>query len=59
MTQDANISVKDKHICKWAKKWPDKVVKWPFISCYFLRVSRARARPQATSDAITFDSIEI
>ena len=42
-----------------AKKWPDKVVKWQFISCYFLRVSQAGARPPSTSEAITFEPIEI
>ena len=40
--------VKDKHIV--GKKWPDIVVKWPFISCYFSKVSQTCLRPQATSE---------
>ena len=35
------------------------VVEWPFISCYFFQVSRARKRPQTTSEAITFEPIKI
>ena len=30
------------------------VVKWPFISCYFLRVSQACTKPPFTSEAIKF-----
>ena len=36
------------------KKWPDMAVKWPFISCYFLRVNQAGVMPPSTSEAITF-----
>ena len=42
-----------------AKKWPDMVVKWPFINCYFLRVGQASARPPSTSEAITLEPIKI
>ena len=35
------------------------VVTWPFISCYFLGVCRTCMRPQATSEAITFEPIKI
>ena len=41
------------------KKWSDIVVEWPFISCYFLKVSRAPARPPFTSEAIKFEPIKI
>ena len=44
---------------KLVKKWSDIVVEWPFISCYFLKVSRACARPPSTSEAITFEPINI
>ena len=42
-----------------AKKWPDLVVKWPFISCYFLGVHRTCSRPHVASEAITFEPIKI
>ena len=41
------------------KKWPDLVVKWPFISCYFLGVCQTHTPPQATSEAIIFEPIMI
>ena len=41
------------------KKWSDIVVEWPFISCFFLKVSRAPARPPFTSEAIKFEPIKI
>ena len=34
-----------------AKKWPDIVIKWSFISYHFLRVSQACARLPSTSEA--------
>ena len=49
--------VKDKYIV--GKKWPDMVVKRPFISCYFLRVSQACARPPFTSEAIMYEPIKM
>jgi len=49
--------VKDKHIID--KKWPDMAAKWPFISCYVLRVSQAGAMPPSTSEGITFEPIKI
>ena len=52
-------SVLWKTIIQLAKKWPEKVVKWPFISCYFFRVSQVGARPLSTSGAITFEPIKI
>jgi hypothetical protein len=35
------------------------VSKWPFISCYFLRVSQACARPPFTSEAIMSEPIKM
>ena len=46
-------------VIQLAKKWPDMVVKWPFISCYFLRVSQACARPPSTSEAIMSEPIKM
>ena len=54
----SNLSfVKDKYIV--GKKWPDMVVKRPFISFYFLRVSQACARPLFTSEAIISEPIKM
>ena len=53
-----NLSfVKDNHI--FGEKWPDMVVKWPYISCHIFWVHRTLARPLATSEAITFEPIKI
>ena len=41
-----------------AKKWPDMVVKWSFISCYFLGARRTCFWPQVTSEAINFEPIK-
>ena len=58
ISQNDLSSVKDTHIVG-KKNWPDMVVKRPFISCYFLRVSQAYARPPSTSEAITFEPIKM
>ena len=53
-----NLSfVKDTNVA--GKKRPDMVLKWSFISYYFLRVHRTRTQPQGTSEAITFEPIKI
>ena len=46
--------MKDKHTV--GKKWPDMVLKWPFISFYFKRVSQAHA---FTSEAIMSEPIKM
>ena len=49
--------VKDQHTA--GKKWPDMVVKWPFVNYYLLKVSQACARPPFISEAIHFKPIKI
>ena len=41
------------------QKMAKMVIKWAFVSCYILRVSQAGARPPFTSEAITFEPINI
>ena len=59
LTMTVWISVLWKITMWLAKKWPDMVIKWPFISCYFLGVRRTCFQPQVTSEAITFEPIKI
>ena len=49
--------MKDKHLV--GEKRPDMGVTWPFIRCYFLGPRRTLMRPQATSEAITFEQNDL